>query len=115
MMDEPASRQKNVALLNNLLIQNHVLASQIGAAIPLLASLSHVPSGIEQATHAVTSLLDGLKVERVGSIETEGELAMLAYPLRQMIKAGQLIQQDMRGLSDSNETLEHTLLEEKTA
>ncbi|XOT98567.1 hypothetical protein ACMTAU_17390, partial [Alcaligenes pakistanensis] len=32
MMDEPVSRQANVSLLNNLLIQNHVLASQISAA-----------------------------------------------------------------------------------
>ncbi|MCQ9616955.1 FUSC family protein [Paenalcaligenes niemegkensis] len=101
MMDEPANRQKNAALFNNLMIQNHVLASQIGAAIPLLATLNQVPAGIAQATDAVVALLDGQEAERVGAIETEGELAMLAYPLRQMIKAGRLIRQDMRGLSYS--------------
>ena len=115
MMDEPANKQKNVALLNNLMIQNHVLASQTGAAVPLLASLSHVPPGIEQATNAVVSLLDGERVDRVGSLETEGELAMLAYPLRQMMKAGQLIQQDMRGLSFVVGPLTPAMLEKKTA
>ena len=44
MMSEPKSHQVNVPELNNLLIQNHVLASQITAAIPTLAALPQTPA-----------------------------------------------------------------------
>lgn len=101
MMDEPVSRQRNVSLLNNLLIQNHVLASQISAAVPLLATLQEVPPGIEQSMLAIQTLLEGQEATAPSSIETEGELALLAYPIRQMVKAAQLIRQDMRGLEYS--------------
>ena len=98
MMNEPVSRQHNVALLNNLMIQSHVLASQISAAIPLLASLPEIPDGVATALTAIELEINNLDAPPIGSLETEGELAMLAYPLRQMIKAAQLIRQDMRGL-----------------
>ncbi|HEY9460956.1 MAG TPA: FUSC family membrane protein [Paralcaligenes sp.] len=99
MMDEPVARQENVPELNHLLIQNHVLASQISAAIPLLAVLPAVPTGIQQALDSISDLLDGKEPAPPTSIETDGELATLAYPLRQMIKAAQLIRQEMRGLT----------------
>jgi uncharacterized membrane protein YccC len=98
MMEEPVRRQNNVPELNNVLIQNHVLASQISAAIPVLASLPAVPEGIRQSLDAVLLLLEDRDAEPPASIETEGELAMLAYPLRQMVKAAQLLRQEMRGL-----------------
>lgn len=98
MMSEPVSRQQNVSLLNNLLIQNHVLASQVSAAVPLLAALPAIPEGVNTALTAIEYELDGKEGPVVGALETEGELAMLAYPLRQMIKATQLIRQDLRGL-----------------
>lgn len=98
MMSEPTSQQQHVALLNNLLIQHHILASQISAAIPLLASLKKIPEGINTALAAIEADLSFNEAPEVGSIETENELAMLAYPLRQMLKAAQLIRHDMRGL-----------------
>lgn len=98
MMDEPIKRQNNVPELNNLLIQNHVLASQITSAIPILAGLDHVPEGIRKSLEAVELYLDDKDADPPASIETEGELAALAYPLRQMVKAAQLIRQEMRGL-----------------
>ena len=100
MMNEPVKRQNNVPELNNLLIQNHVLASQITSAMPVLASLSTVPDGIQKSLDAIESFLDDEDAEPPVSIETEGELATLAYPLRQMVKASQLIRQEMRGLSE---------------
>jgi uncharacterized membrane protein YccC len=42
MMLEPKAQQKFVAELNDLLVQSHVLASQITAAAPLLQSLANV-------------------------------------------------------------------------
>ncbi|NGM87307.1 FUSC family protein [Parapusillimonas sp. SGNA-6] len=99
MMDEPIRRQNNVPELNNVLIQSHILASQISAVIPVLASLPAVPDGIRGSLDAVLSLLEDRHAEPPASIETEGELATLAYPLRQMVKAAQLLRHEMRGLS----------------
>lgn len=99
MMDEPIKRQNNVPELNNLMIQYHVLASQISAAIPILASLPAVPEGIQKSLDAIGEYLDGNDANPPASIETEGELATLAYPLRQMVKAAQLIRQEMRGVA----------------
>lgn len=98
MMDEPASRQRNVASLNNLLIQNHILASQVSNAVPLLAALPQVPPGIQASIDAVEAALDDRDAQAPASIETDGELAALAYPVRQMVKAATLVQQEMRGL-----------------
>ena len=98
MMAEPVSRQKHVPELNHLLIQFHVLSSQISAAIPLLASLPEVPPGVRQSLDAIDALLRDQDATPPVSIETEGDLATLAYPLRQMVKAAQLIRQEMRGL-----------------
>ncbi|HUG57092.1 MAG TPA: FUSC family membrane protein [Candidimonas sp.] len=99
MMDEPIKRQNNVPELNNLMIQYHVLASQISAAIPILATLPSVPEGIQKSLDAIREYLDDKDAKPPVSIETEGELATLAYPLRQMVKAAQLIRQEMRGLA----------------
>lgn len=99
MMDEPVKQQRNVPELNNLLIQNHALALQITAAIPILANLPTVPPGIQKSLDAVVDSLQGNEADAPVSIETEGELATLAYPLRQMVKAAQLIQHEMRGIS----------------
>ncbi|HUH88672.1 MAG TPA: FUSC family membrane protein [Pusillimonas sp.] len=98
MAAEPARRQKNVPELNNLLVQNHVLTSQISAAVPLLATLLAVPAGINQALETVESLLQGKDATPPTSLETEGELATLAYPLRQMMTAAQLIRHEMQAL-----------------
>lgn len=99
MMDEPIKQQNNVPELNNLMIQYHVLASQISAAIPILASLPSVPEGIQKSLDAIGEYLDDNDANPPVSIETEGELATLAYPLRQMVKAAQLIRQEMRGVA----------------
>lgn len=98
MAAEPARRQKNVPELNNLLSQNHILTSQVSAAIPLLAALPSVPSGICQALEAIDALLQGRNAELPSTLETDGELATLAYPLRQMMNAAQLIHHEMRAL-----------------
>lgn len=101
MMDEPVRRQNNVPELNNLLIQNHVLAMQITSAVPILAGLTSVPEGIQKSLDAIELYLKGEEADPPASIETEGELAALAYPIRQMVKAAQLIRQEMRGLAIS--------------
>ncbi|MDN5844006.1 MAG: FUSC family protein [Alcaligenaceae bacterium] len=99
MMDEPARRQHDVPQLNNLLIQHHGLASQTAAVIPILAGLPSVPDGIARSLRAILAALSNEDAEAPASIETEGELAALAYPIRQMVKAAQLIRREMHGLN----------------
>lgn len=100
MMDEPIRRQNKVPQLNNLLLQHHALASQTAAAIPILASLTSVPEGIQKSLLAIDASLSDEDAQAPASIETQGELAALAYPLRQMIKAAQLIRHEMHGLAE---------------
>lgn len=98
MANEPVRQQRKMPELNHLLIQNHVLALQISAATPQLAQLSEIPPGIQQALNTIDTLLAGHDADTGMSLETEGDLAALAYPLRQMLKAAQLIRQEMRAL-----------------
>ncbi|MFV0284607.1 MAG: FUSC family membrane protein [Castellaniella sp.] len=98
MMDEPVSRQRHVPELNRLLIQSHTLASQIAAVIPNLALIDDEPKGIRQALQAIQDALAGRKATPPNVIETEGSHATLAYPLRQMIKAAQRIDEEMQAL-----------------
>jgi len=98
MANEPISQQHKMPELNHLLMQNHVLALQISAAIPQLAQSSDTPPGIQAALNAIDTLLAGHETSTQLSLETDGELAALAYPLRQMLKAAQLIRQEMRAL-----------------
>uniref|UniRef100_UPI003340AE65 FUSC family protein n=1 Tax=Castellaniella defragrans TaxID=75697 RepID=UPI003340AE65 len=99
MMDEPVRRQRHVPELNNLMLQHHALASQISAAIPILAQQDHVPDGIQQALDATQAYLEDRDMAAPTTLETEGELATLAYPLRQMVKAAGLIRHEMHGLA----------------
>jgi uncharacterized membrane protein YccC len=102
MMSEPQSRQQYVPELNNLLIQNHVLASQTTAAVPTLATLSQEPPpSIANTLDAVSVMLDPARPDvppLPEQIDVQGELASLAYPLKLMVRAGQMIRQESAAL-----------------
>ena len=49
--------------LNNLLIQNHVLASQITATIPILAALPQTPAPVREALDGMARLLDESRMQ----------------------------------------------------
>ena len=98
MMDEPVSRQRHVPELNRLLIQHHTLASQIAAVIPHLTQIDEAPEGICQALTATQDALEGRPATQPNVIETEGDYATIAYPLRQMTKAALRIDEEMRAL-----------------
>jgi len=103
MMSEPRSHQANVPEFNNLLIQNHIMASQITAAIPLLAGLKQPPESMQQAFAGMTDLLDESRPapdELPSQFDTGGELAALAYPLKQMLRAATQIRQEMTAVAD---------------
>ncbi|EKS68226.1 MULTISPECIES: FUSC family membrane protein [Caballeronia] len=74
MMLEPKAQQRYAAELNDLLVQSHVLASQITAAAPLLQSLNEVggqPFEPVQRTFGIV---------RDNLAEAEGELPAAAKP-----------------------------------
>ena len=104
MMREPRSRQRHVPELNHLLIQSHILASQIAATVPLLAALPETPPRVQQALDAIAALLDGKTGEApVLQFEGEGEEGVLAHPLKQMLKAAQMIRNELGALSRPQE------------
>lgn len=104
MMSEPKSHQLSVPELNNLLIQNHVLASQITAAIPILAALPRTPEAVQLALNGMVDLLDEKRPQIATTLPTQfdtaGEQAALAYPLKQMLKASHMIRQELQALAD---------------
>jgi uncharacterized membrane protein YccC len=98
MMSEPQSRQQNVPELNNLLTQSHILASQTTAAILTLSTLGEAPPrSVVQSMEAIATMLDPAlpPVPRLPEqLDVQGELASLAYPLKLMVRAGQMIRQE---------------------
>jgi uncharacterized membrane protein YccC len=105
MMSEPRSHQMNVPEVNNLLIQNHVLASQITAAIPLLATIKSIPPNMRRALDDALTNLDLKKpapsaLISLTDIENEGELATVSYPVKQLIKAAHMVRREMSGLME---------------
>lgn len=103
MMSEPRSHQVNVPEFNNLLIQNHIMASQITAAIPLLAGLEDTPEPMRQALKGMVELLDAngpAPTQLPTQFDTTGELAALAYPLKQMLRAATQLRQEMAAVDD---------------
>jgi hypothetical protein len=104
MMSEPQSHQVSVPELNNLLIQNHILASQITAAIPILAALPATPEAVQRALTGMVELLDENRAQAPADLptqfDTEGEKAALVYPVKQMLKAAHMIRQELQALDD---------------
>lgn len=106
MMSEPRQHQVNVPEFNNLLIQNHILASQITAAVPTLAGMPQTPAEIQQALEAMLRLLqtDGPKpADLPTQFDTTGEAAVLAYPVKQMLRAAVMIRQELTAVADPGE------------
>lgn len=103
MMSEPRSHQLNVPEFNNLLIQNHIMASQITAAVPLLAGLKETPEPMRKALKGMVDLLDDsspASTDLPTQFDTTGDMAALAYPLKQMLRASTQIRQEMTAVAD---------------
>ena len=107
-MSEPKSHQVSVPELNNLLIQNHILASQITAAIPILAALPATPEAVQRALTGMVDILDEKLAQAPANLPTqfatEGEQAALVYPVKQMLKAAHMIRQELQALDDPAHT-----------
>ncbi len=69
MMQEPRSKQVAVAELNNLLIQIHMLASQVTASTPLLSA---VPPDSPEVSRVMAAILDDLRAAEAGISPSSG-------------------------------------------
>ena len=99
MMREPRTRQKHVAKYNDLMIQCHMLASQISAIISLGMGTNPLPAPVagylKEVVPALTGLADAASPPPLTQAILEGLPAELAYPMRQMQKSLQLVQSDI--------------------
>jgi len=81
-----------------------VLASQITAAIPILAALPATPEPVRQALDGMTVLLDEntprVPLDLPTQFDTAGDQAALVYPVKQMLKATHMIRQELQALAD---------------
>jgi len=79
------------------------MASQITAAVPILASLKQSPEPMRQALAGIVDMLDDSRpapLDLPSQFDTEGELAALAYPLKQMLRASTQIRQELAAVAD---------------
>ena len=102
MMLEPESRQKHVAEFNNLLIQSHMLASQIAAVMTTLFSMTEPPKSV------VSHLADMLT--SFGSLGPNGtpkplpqeilehKYPELTYPMKQLQRSINLVHQELEAV-----------------
>jgi uncharacterized membrane protein YccC len=107
MMSEPKSRQTHVPELHNLLIQNHLLASQITAAIPLLAALPKTPPPIQLALEGMVELLDYPHPPPTvfTQFDPQGELAALGYSLKQMANACHMMRHELASIDPATHAM----------
>ena len=99
MMLEPQTRQANVAEYNNLLIQNHMMASQIAGLMPLLQNMQQVPPVVTSQLNAILTLLgaepDHAEPPQLPADALTGTASELLYPLKQLQRAASLVQKEL--------------------
>lgn len=108
MTREPRSRQVLVPEVNNLVIQNHILASQMASIIGALAELPATPPAIQQALDQFFGLLDPNRPAAditlaPSAADTDADTANLTFPMRQLLKAGLLARRELAALESQAE------------
>jgi hypothetical protein len=89
MMLEPRSRQWHVIEFNSLMIQTHMLASQINAVMHALTTSAQANPIV---THHLSQIIPHLQADRseplpaLPSSIVDGSLPTFAYPMTQMQK-----------------------------
>lgn len=95
MMGEPHSRQEHVAEYNNLLIQNHVLATEIATSIQQLQTQSELPQPAIDFLQEMDQALRNRDLQRANQDASEHLSAYAGadwiYPLKQLQRAVQSI------------------------
>ena len=105
MMLEPRSRQRHVAEFNNLMIQSHMLASQIAAVMTLFLGMSRVPEALtSHLTHLLPALApgqDGVALEPLPQAVSEGQFSELTYPMKQLQRSVHRVQLELKSINGS--------------
>lgn len=98
MMLEPKARQWQVVELNNIVIQNHMLSSQIAAATTVLLTLPTIPSASTDFMHELLPQLlpdPEQPTPAVPKSLLHGEFPELTYPLKQLQRSVSIINTEM--------------------
>lgn len=108
MMLEPKSRQKHVPAFNSLLIQNHMLASQIAAVMNILFSMRQPPADLIAHMEELVSVLSvkqqhemGKNLAEIGIPPLPGSITSnqfpdLIYPVKQLQRSVQGLYEDIQ-------------------
>ena len=105
-MLEPKSRQWHVIELNNIVIQNHMLSSQISAVATVLMSSPNIP---EASTEFLNALLAQLlpapehPTPPVPKSLLDGTFPELTYPLKQLQRSIALMNEEITVIYDQSQ------------
>lgn len=109
MMLEPQSRQKNVTQFNNLLIESHMLASQIAAVMTLLLAMAEPPpSVIQHLTDLLVSFDPSNKNTELAPLPKEiltHQYPDLTYPMKQLQRSVSRVMIELETVSVPSPTL----------
>ena len=103
MMLEPKSRQWHVIELNNIVMQNHMLSSQISAVTTVLMSSSKIPAASTEFLNALLPQLLPAPEHPTPSIPKsllDGTFPALTYPLKQLQRSIVLINAEIDVIYD---------------
>lgn len=97
MMSEPEKRQLNVIRLNRILLEADALASQINSMVPLMLQFDDIPDNLEKNIDYVYNMLTLKPFENQDHpppIESGQEYISMRFPIKQMYKASQVLNQE---------------------
>lgn len=101
MMSEPDRRQLDVIRLNRILVEADALASQINSMVPLMIQFDDIPEDLEQNIDYVYNMLTLKPFEGQDNpppIESGQEYISMRFPVKQMYKASQVLNQEASAL-----------------
>ena len=97
MMSEPDKRQLDIIRLNRILLEADALASQINSMVPLMIQFDDIPEGLEKNIDYVYNMLTLKPFEGQDNpppIESGQEYVSMRFPIKQMYKASQVLNQE---------------------
>ena len=97
MMSEPDKRQLDIIRLNRILLEADALASQINSMVPLMIQFDDIPEDLEKNIDYVYNMLTLKPFEGQDSpptIESGQEYISMRFPIKQMYKASQVLNQE---------------------
>ena len=102
MMLEPASHQQHVAEFNNLLIQSHMLASQIATVMHTLLAMPHPPQSVTQHLTGLLTALGSLQpqepLDPLPAEILENKYPELTYPMKQLQRSVNLSHKELAAI-----------------